>query len=943
MTQGIRWPLPSLLFLVIFQTWPSTAMALGDFSVSAKPDVLAVHQGSAASSHIVIGSGVIVLGCADYQVSVTSSPASLALALNGTHFCVGANQQATSALTINPYPSGAPPNSYTITVTVGLCTSSDCSSFSLTHAVTITVNIVSTHAQVKWWSDWATLSRPSNITVAAESVAQNQDKSLELFAVGGDGNLYHLWQLAPNGNWSSWDNLGSPPNTKVYSPAATSDQDGRLEVFAVGSDGNLWHISQAAPNNAWGRWRNLGNPPNAKIYPPTVGRNQDGRLEIFAVGGDGNLWHISQAAPNGGWGNWGSLSRPLNAAISSPTVGQNQDGRLEVFVVGSVGTLYHMWQAAPNSGWSSWANLNSPLNVMVSSPMVAKNQNGHLEVFAVGSDENIWHISQAPQNDGWTSWSGLSHPPGVRVSSPVAVSNQDGRLEIFGVGSDDNLWHIWQVAPNSGWSDWGSLGSPSIPGILSPAVSRNQDGRLEAFVLTNDSAVWHSAQSPAASVATVSELPPSSVFPPSAPGSGDKWQYLVVRGTQTKTVNGAAVELIELRGWLRELNTGCYHDDPDWHYEFEPDPDWLDQLGLKLTDIIRPGNILNIKTHATPDPQTWRNLLTVPLIHVELNGWRPSDYSGVASPAPDWGFENADPGACPGVSWAFNPVNPLPTQGALVEGQYVRIVGSLLTDEPHARGDPGQGVNTFMCLNFGICGTSSLEHTKVKNELMEGYAATDPNNPMRWTEIHPPDVIAWLDTRAQTNTVRAVLLDAAGETQTADFDIPAPGPAPSPCAGLQCQETIIGAVTDLRTVIKGNRDLTGGAMTNFSDHFHIYVATQASNGGLGKFGAIYRVYWQNLRCMSAVAAIVQKSRTRTAIRVTVKDSLSSQPIPRATVKVFDDLSDDVRASGITAADGSVTLTYSTICIDPETKKPIACSLVVLATIAGYGDRSLKAP
>jgi len=390
------------------------------------------------------------------------------------------------------------------------------------------------------------------------------------------------------------------------------------------------------------------------------------------------------------------------------------------------------------------------------------------------------------------------------------------------------------------------------------------------------------------------------------------------------------------------VDKGCYRD-PDWHYDLEPDPDWLDHLGLKLTDLVTAGNILNF----TPVPKTWRNIVvTEPRVHVELNGWRPSDYGGVASPAPDWDFQNVDDSTnCPGVSWAFNPANPLPTQGALAEGQYVRIVGSLITDEPHAGGAPGHGIETFFCLEFGACGSPDLEKTAVINELMWPFAPTNLNNPMRWTEIHPPDVIAWLDTRAQTNSVQAVLLDAAAETQTADFDIPAPGPASSSCAGLLCQELIIGSVTDLSTIISGNQRWTGAAITNFGDRFHIHVATKgpSPSGGPGKFGAIYRVSWQNLRCMSAVAAVVQKSRTMTTIRVTVKDSLSSGPIAGAKVTVFDDLSNDIRASGITSADGSLTLTYSTICIDPETKKPIPCSLVALATIKGYGDRTFNLP
>jgi hypothetical protein len=32
-------------------------------------------------------------------------------------------------------------------------------------------------------------------------VARNQDGRLEIFIVGDDTNLYHLWQTAPNNGW----------------------------------------------------------------------------------------------------------------------------------------------------------------------------------------------------------------------------------------------------------------------------------------------------------------------------------------------------------------------------------------------------------------------------------------------------------------------------------------------------------------------------------------------------------------------------------------------------------------------------------------------------------------------------------------------------------------------------------------------------------------------
>jgi hypothetical protein len=39
-------------------------------------------------------------------------------------------------------------------------------------------------------------------------VGQNADGRLEVFACGGNGGLWHIWQTTPGGGWSSWASLG---------------------------------------------------------------------------------------------------------------------------------------------------------------------------------------------------------------------------------------------------------------------------------------------------------------------------------------------------------------------------------------------------------------------------------------------------------------------------------------------------------------------------------------------------------------------------------------------------------------------------------------------------------------------------------------------------------------------------------------------------------------
>jgi hypothetical protein len=69
---------------------------------------------------------------------------------------------------------------------------------------------------------------------------------LEVLGFGDDGALWHAWQIDVKPNWSPWHSLGSPP-AKIREPdrlTIGTNRDGRLEVFVMGQDGEVWHIWQ---------------------------------------------------------------------------------------------------------------------------------------------------------------------------------------------------------------------------------------------------------------------------------------------------------------------------------------------------------------------------------------------------------------------------------------------------------------------------------------------------------------------------------------------------------------------------------------------------------------------------------------------------------------------------------------------------------------------------
>ena len=85
----------------------------------------------------------------------------------------------------------------------------------------------------------------------------------------------------PHDPFISWQNLGGQ-NLRPY-PSAARNADGRLEVFVIGGDRALYHIWEESPGGAWHNWDSLGGQALAGPVISTSG--PDGRLEIFGTRG----------------------------------------------------------------------------------------------------------------------------------------------------------------------------------------------------------------------------------------------------------------------------------------------------------------------------------------------------------------------------------------------------------------------------------------------------------------------------------------------------------------------------------------------------------------------------------------------------------------------------------------------------------------------------------
>jgi hypothetical protein len=217
--------------------------------------------------------------------------------------------------------------------------------------------------------------------IAPVVLGSSADGRLELFARGVDGRLYHRWQLQPSdnsaGNWSpGWYSHGSPAGAAlVGGPVLRLNSEGRLELFIVGSDGAVYHLWQYAVSGGWNQWIPHGAPPGVRFSPSLALETVDnGRLALFAVGSDGALYSISQIVPSGGWTYWQNHGTPPGTTIAGEltvvahddvTLGINgaspeRHRLLSVFATAADGTVRYIYQEPPAGAWTVWFSLGQP-------------------------------------------------------------------------------------------------------------------------------------------------------------------------------------------------------------------------------------------------------------------------------------------------------------------------------------------------------------------------------------------------------------------------------------------------------------------------------------------------------------------------------------------------------------------------------------------------------
>src|SRR5262249_9841306 len=107
---------------------------------------------------------------------------------------------------------------------------------------------------------------------------------IEVFALGGDGAIWHRRSKAGDDSWFDWTSMGG--SDLVTGAAAIVWGDGHGEIFATDSTGTAWHDwSGDFPSGSHG-WEPLEGVVASRPIPV---RWPDGHVDVFGRGASGEL------------------------------------------------------------------------------------------------------------------------------------------------------------------------------------------------------------------------------------------------------------------------------------------------------------------------------------------------------------------------------------------------------------------------------------------------------------------------------------------------------------------------------------------------------------------------------------------------------------------------------------------------------------------------------
>ncbi|XP_066278536.1 uncharacterized protein [Branchiostoma lanceolatum] len=207
----------------------------------------------------------------------------------------------------------------------------------------------------KSFTPWQDLG--GNLATDATVVYNPFSGYMEAYAVLSDGKVNRKDQVHDD-KWQDWTVLGvgQPDMVNTSRPAAHAMSEtifhGMTEVFALGADGKIKHIWQTTCDKVvnpwgyctWGLWGNIAGSlsndvrvayesvmerpqPRGQVNVLATGHNVHLGNEVFFVGKNGSLWHVWQLLRDDVWKGPDLVGRPAEGEIASlPTIMQDRTG-----------------------------------------------------------------------------------------------------------------------------------------------------------------------------------------------------------------------------------------------------------------------------------------------------------------------------------------------------------------------------------------------------------------------------------------------------------------------------------------------------------------------------------------------------------------------------------------------------------------------------------------
>lgn len=281
--------------------------------------------------------------------------------------------------------------------------------------------------------------------VQTPAFAINPDGRLEVFAVDGNGKLWHNWENSPGSfknkdasgrstGFHGWDGIGGDHQVR---PGVTAirREDGRLQVYARGVDNTLKEVHHTN-FGIWSSWRSLGGTFQGV---PAAVRAVDDRQVVYVRGLDNAAWMYRSRGPNSD--DYDLRRRDGGSFKGDPAVLRSPAGVVNVFVRGMDDRLYRFEETNFDAAQPRWEfNIGSTQMISRPAPALVGNR---FHVFLVNPSHDLVAAVQTSDGPDPTWGNHLGFGAGIH-GDPAAANSSPNVPQVWTRGGLYGPIQVWE-------------------------------------------------------------------------------------------------------------------------------------------------------------------------------------------------------------------------------------------------------------------------------------------------------------------------------------------------------------------------------------------------------------------------------------------------------------------------------------------------------------------